>query len=125
MSLAVMLSTDESLFICDMAETYHILDYKALPVNLLAVLASGLRENSRIKMKIAGITYIPPEVVLPQVADYLMLIAKSLGGSKKKLTFMTDIMYSKEDKKQKPARGFNSGADFDAAWKRLTGDNNG
>lgn len=120
MSLAVMLSTDEDLFICDMAETYHILDYKALPVELLAVLASGLRENSRIKMKIAGINYIPPEVVLPQMADCLLLILKGLSGNKKVDRLMMDILYDKNLSK-KPAEGFDSGADFDIAWKQLTG----
>ena len=32
-----------------MAETYHILDYRALPATLLATLVAGLRENSRIR----------------------------------------------------------------------------
>ena len=43
---------DEDALICDLAETYHIFDYKALPVKLLATLSVGLRENSRIQMKL-------------------------------------------------------------------------
>ena len=54
MALAGMLNTDEEALICDMAETYHVFDYKALPVRMAALLASGLRDNSRIKMKISG-----------------------------------------------------------------------
>ncbi len=32
---------------CDFAETYHITDFEALPIDLAATLAAGLREPSR------------------------------------------------------------------------------
>lgn len=118
MTLAVMLSEDEDAFICDMAETYHILDYRALPVTLLATLASGLRENSRIKMKMAGANYIPPEVVIPQAVDYLMMIMKILNGDKKKSKYMTDLVFG--SKKKDPTVKFKSGEDFNKAWARMT-----
>lgn len=38
----------EEALICDLAETYHILDYKQLPLRTVAVLASGLRQDARI-----------------------------------------------------------------------------
>lgn len=124
MSLAVMLSTDEDLFICDMAETYHILDYRALPLKLVATLASGLREDSRIKMKLAGFNYIPAEVVLPRMADDIMLILRTLTGNKKDVQFISDVMFGKTEKKDRTLK-FASGEEFTKAWKRLTGDNNG
>ena len=34
---------------CDMAETYGIFDIKRVPVKLLATLAVGLRDDSRVK----------------------------------------------------------------------------
>lgn len=49
-----MLQEDTDAFLCDMAETYHIYDIKAHPVSVIARLAAGLREDSRIRMKIAG-----------------------------------------------------------------------
>ena len=49
-----MLGTDEEALICDLAETYHVLNYKALPVKTVALFASGLRDSARIKMKISG-----------------------------------------------------------------------
>lgn len=49
-----MVRTDEDALLCDFAETYHILDFRALPLRLAATLAAGLREESRIKMKLAG-----------------------------------------------------------------------
>lgn len=40
--------------ICDLAETYRIYDYRSLPVKYLAILVSGLSEDSRVGMKRAG-----------------------------------------------------------------------
>lgn len=54
MSLASMVIFDEDALICDMAETYGIFDLYALPAQLAATLAVGLREDSRIKVKMSG-----------------------------------------------------------------------
>lgn len=43
-----MILTDEDALICDLAETYNVLDYRALPVRTTAALASGLRADARI-----------------------------------------------------------------------------
>lgn len=53
MALAHLLALDEDALICDLAETYHILDYKSVPVKTLAVLAAGLNEDARSKRKAA------------------------------------------------------------------------
>ena len=37
-----------------MAQFYHILDYKGLPVSTLAALVAGLPEESRIKTRLNG-----------------------------------------------------------------------
>ena len=50
-----MVSVDEDALICDFAEVYHIYDYRSLPVKLAATYAVGLREDSRIKIKMSGI----------------------------------------------------------------------
>lgn len=44
-----MIAADEDALICDLAETYHILNYKALPLRLVATLAAGLPLYSRSK----------------------------------------------------------------------------
>ncbi len=49
-----MLLEDRDAFLCDMAETYHIYDIKAHPVSFISMLAAGLREDSRIRMKMEG-----------------------------------------------------------------------
>ena len=47
-----MIGMGEDELICDFAETYHILDLNALPVEMAATLACGLREDARILRKI-------------------------------------------------------------------------
>lgn len=48
-----MIETDEDALICDFAETYNILNYRTLPLNLAATLAVGLRADSRIMLKLS------------------------------------------------------------------------
>lgn len=48
------MAEDTDALLCDMAETYHIFDIKAYPASVIARLASGLREDSRIRMKMSG-----------------------------------------------------------------------
>lgn len=49
-----MLTFDEDALICDMAETYGVFNLFELPPQLAATLAVGLREDSRIKVKMSG-----------------------------------------------------------------------
>lgn len=49
-----MIRLDRDAWICDLAETYHIYDPEALSVEMLARLSCGLRNDSRIKMKMTG-----------------------------------------------------------------------
>lgn len=58
-TLAGMLALDESALICDLAETYGVLNYRALPAEIAATLCAGLRDNSRIKMKCGGVSATP------------------------------------------------------------------
>lgn len=64
-----MIKTDESALICDLAETYHVFDYRSLPVKLVATFSAGLRENSRIKMKMAGMKYEFKTLLLASILD--------------------------------------------------------
>ena len=68
-----MIKTDEDALVCDLAETYHVYDYKALPVNLVATLSAGLREDSRIKMKMADIKYNFQTLLLASILDGINL----------------------------------------------------
>lgn len=79
-----MLRIDEEALICDLAETYHIFDYKALPVKTVALFASGLRDNARIKMKLCGQQAPTETVLLAAAVDRLtfLLWLKTEDGQK-------------------------------------------
>lgn len=64
-----MIALDEDAFICDMAETYQIYDYRQVPGRLLGTLASGLRDDSRIKMKASGVKADANTLLLAHVLD--------------------------------------------------------
>lgn len=58
-----MLRLDRDALMCDLAETYNIYDLRAVPVSTLARLSCGLRDNSRIKLKMRG-AKAPVETIL-------------------------------------------------------------
>lgn len=62
-----MIARDENALICDFAETYHIYNWRALPLRTSAVLAAGLREDSRIRMKLSGMN-VPLNTLLQAMA---------------------------------------------------------
>ena len=69
MTLASMINFDEDALVCDLAETYHIYDYRSLPVHLVATLSAGLRDDSRIKMAAAGVPATQDTLLLATIAD--------------------------------------------------------
>lgn len=77
MALAGMMARDKTALICDLAETYGILNYRELPVETLAALSIGLRENSRIKMKMAGVKIQSEIMLLAAAVDRLTFLAWS------------------------------------------------
>lgn len=111
-----MISLDEDALICDFAETYHIYDFRSLNVDLAATLAVGLRDNSRIKMRMTDRKASTDTILLAGIMDRLSVI---LSGDKATLIAKTFI-----SEKTLPSYGFESAADFDAAWASL-GANNG
>lgn len=66
-----MLSTDRDALECDLMETYHIEDMKELPPTRVALFASGLRDDSRIKMKLAGAKVPLETLILAKITDAL------------------------------------------------------
>ncbi len=72
-----MVNTDKGLLECDLAETYGIFDLQALPLSKIATYSDGLRDNSRIKMKIAGTRVSTETLLLASAVDQLNFIAWS------------------------------------------------
>lgn len=118
-----MLNFDRDALMCDLAETYHIYDYRSLPCKMVATFSCGLRENSRIKMKIAGIVPIPEQVLMAAIADGARLTAwlQSKDGmtGENRPKSLLGMLIGEESKDEKNIRIFESGEDFDKEWKRL------
>lgn len=55
--------------ICDLAETYHLFFYRECKPSLIAVLVSGLREDSRLYHAISGGISISDNTLLAVIAD--------------------------------------------------------
>ena len=120
-----MVREDETALICDLAETYHILDWRALP---LAALSAGLREDSRIKMKIAGMKADQDTLLLAAAVDRLSLLmwAKTKDGQKGRnppKSIFDELTRRPEDKKEnEKATVYDSVDAFREAWKQAVGD---
>lgn len=112
-----MLSVDRDAVICDLAETYHLLDYRSVPVMMLATLCAGLHEDSRIKMRLMGMNRIAPSFAFVRIADTLVLILHALIGEKSRPKLYQDIMTDKLKKKK--TTGFSSIEEFEEARKRF------
>lgn len=119
-----MISVDEDALICDLAETYHIHDYKQLPATKVAVFSCGLRENSRIRMKLSGQKIPFDTVLLASMTDALKLIwwSKTKDGEKGKNapTSITEKLFE-SGPKVKSKVVFDSGEDFERMRNRLLG----
>lgn len=73
-----MIKIDRDALICDLAEIYHIYSLDSLPVLTVATLAVGLRENSRIKLKMTGQRAPTIEILLATMIDRFTAFAS--GG---------------------------------------------
>ncbi len=119
-----MIATDRDALICDLAETYGIYDMRALPVSTLAVLAAGLRDNSRIKIKLSGMKTDQETLLLAMAVDNLRFLSwtktkAAQDGNDRPKSIAQALLGQVEEKSRNTTYG--SGEEFDAAWARLTG----
>ncbi len=114
-----MIRTDKDALICDLAETYHVYDYKALPASLVASLVVGLRDDSRIKMKLSGAKAPSEIILLASIIDRLSVLVwmqtKDAQKGRNRPKSLLDIMYPKETNNTV----YRTGEDFEKARKKL------
>ncbi len=118
-----MIKLDEGALICDLAETYRIYDYRQLPPLRVAVFACGLRDDSRIKMKVSG-QLVPFEILLlAGISDKLSTLIwfQTEDGQKGKNrpTTITNLLTNNESESKEDVIVFNSGEDFVEARNKL------
>lgn len=118
-----MITVDEEALICDLAETYHIFYYKSLPCRIVATFACGLRENSRIKMKMSGMNATIEQTMLAAIVDSTRLNVwlQSADGIKgrNRPESIADIITGRTETKSITA--YTSPEEFDRDWKKYTG----
>ena len=119
-----MLSEDKDALICDLAETYGIYDYRALPASRLATLAVGFREDSRIKMRLMGAKAPKTDLLLAAMVDRLSMLLwmkseDGKNGTNRPPSILSVILGTEQE--DKAVEAFESDQDFEAAWTQITG----
>ena len=98
-----MVAADEDALICDFAETYHIYNWRGLPARYAAVLACGLRDDSRIKM-VMGKQKITTEMMMnAAMVDALNLLVwmrtkDGAKGQNRPASLVSALTGTKEEK---------------------------
>ena len=122
-----MLNLDKDALICDLAETYGIYDYESLPCRRVATFSCGLRDNSRIKMKIAGVDASQTDLLLASIVDSLHTLVwfKTQDGLKgrNRPASIVGTLLGAENAGDEGVVAFDSGEEFRKEWnKRTKGD---
>lgn len=117
-----MIADGEDELICDLAETYRILHYRTVALPLLATLAAGLREDSRICKKQSGVKTDTSTLLLGAAVDRLTALCSGFGAG----SLPTPVMDAMTGRAAPPnkVQSFASGAAFDVAWHKNNGEAN-
>lgn len=114
-----MIAVDEAALVCDLAETYHIMDYKALPARQAALFACGLGPDSRIMRRMGGVPATMTELLLARICDGINVLCwqntpNGRDGVDPPASIFQAIMAAGEEKA--PGPGFDSPEDFEE-WR--------
>lgn len=114
-----MINTDEDALICDLAETYHIYNYRSLPIKTVATLSVGLRANSRIKMKMSDMDLDPEIYLLSAIVDRLsILVWRQTKDGMEGINPPKLIINSIADNNEHDF-GFNTGTEFEIFREKI------
>lgn len=116
-----MIKTDEDALICDLAETYHIYDWRKLPVRFVATLAYGLSDDSRIKRKMSGNKVSIDTQLRALILDGISLLVWSKTEDAENGRNQPKSYYEFLMGKEESNEGFESVEDFEAARAQILG----
>jgi hypothetical protein len=123
-----MITVGEDELICDLAETYGIYEYRAHSPLYIGTLAAGLRDDSRIKMKVSGerlsISQLLAAMTVDKLANLVWMQSKDgVKGRNKPASVVEQLRGSAS--KPSEIHGFDSPEEFQKAWQKTGGDLNG
>lgn len=75
MYLALCIRECEDEMICDLAETYHLFNYRDYPPKLVGTLVFGLKDDSRVKMFLTGAKVSIDRLIQARIADELAFLS--------------------------------------------------
>ena len=105
------------------SEIYHIYDYRSLPARRAAIFAAGIRETSRIRMKLSGEQTSRDLFMQAVIADRLGMICYALSEkSAEKPVSLVNLLLGKVEKVEmedvrKDVVTFDTPEEFENAWK--------
>lgn len=70
-----MIHECEDLLICDLAETYHLFNYREVSPIVVASLLVGLRDDSRVKMHYSDTKITLDQMLMAMMVDSLKFIS--------------------------------------------------
>lgn len=122
MDLALLVSRCEDELICDMAETYHVLNWRELPLKTAAILASGLPQDSRCRQKLSGQKLRILEYTQLAILDELRLLVYSrtedaATGKNRPKSILKEVL--QQDEKPKTL-SFRTPEEFEARRMKIT-----
>ena len=121
-----MIQLDEDALICDLSETYHIYDYRSLPVRLVATLAAGLGADSRIMLRASDMTVSQETILLACIADriasFQYAFSEDAKNGRNRPQSLVEILAGETKTKSNGVTTFSSGKALDEALARLRGE---
>lgn len=104
--------------ICDLAETYGIYDYKAMKPSLIATLAVGLPDTSRVVRKFSGINLTIDQMLLALIVDGVNIGAWQRSGAKKSKRPQSIFQKLTKKEQKDELMSFSTPEEFEAWRKR-------
>ena len=118
-----MIAEDEGALRCDMLETYHIMNYRALPARDAALFACGLGENSRIMRKISNAPASFDSMLLAIIADALRILVWQNTKDGMEGRNVPNSILSALLNRENEEDGFETATEFEAWRNSLIGGN--
>lgn len=117
-----MLREGRDELICDMAETYHVFNMKTYPVRLIATLAAGLREESRIRKKMDGRKLSDTDSLLALIFDKVNWLCWTKTKDAERRRNRPESLYAVltgTEKKHETVESFETPEDFEARRREI------